>query len=212
MALLLLVLVSPLMLGIALWIKWDSKGPIFFRQERVTQYGRRFRIFKFRTMVVDAPQKGAAVTVKDDPRITRSGRFLRHYRLDELPQLLDILRGTMSFVGTRPESVKYVQAYSKEMFATLLLPAGVTCEASLCFKDEADLLDGAADVDEVYIHEILPKKMAYNLRGLKQFRLLKDFQMLFATVHGVLHEQDRLMDDELRVIEERLRHALREEK
>jgi lipopolysaccharide/colanic/teichoic acid biosynthesis glycosyltransferase len=159
---------------------------VFYRQERVTTYGERFRIFKFRTMCQNADKIGTAVTVNGDARITRVGRFLRRCRLDEISQLLNVLDGTMTFVGTRPEVPKYVAAYTPEMMATLLLPAGITSRASILYKDEADLLDAATDVDAVYIHEVLPGKMKYNLEALKNFSFLSDIKTMFRTVFAVL--------------------------
>lgn len=181
----LLVLLSPVFLVLAIAIKLDSPGPVFYRQERVTQYGKRFRIFKLRTMCDRADQMGSAVTTGGDARVTRVGIKIRDYRLDEISQLIDILRGTMTFVGTRPEVPKYVAAYSPEMLATLLLPAGVTSTASIRFKDEADLLNGADDVDKVYVEEILPLKMEYNLQDVKKFSLPRDMHTVLATVGAV---------------------------
>lgn len=181
-----IVVLLPVLGVIALWIKLDSPGPVFFRQERVTQYGRVFRIFKFRTMVNNAEKLGSGVTVSGDARITAAGRKLRHVRLDELPQLFNILLGDMSFVGTRPESVRYVKQYTPEMMATLLLPAGVTSEASILYKDEDALLAGAEDVDAVYIHEVLPEKMRYNLESLRSFSLMGELRTMFRTVGAVL--------------------------
>ena len=181
-----LVLLSPVFLILAAAIKLDSPGPVFYRQVRVTQYGREFRIFKFRSMVQGADKKGSLVTVSGDSRITRVGKFIRKCRLDEVCQLIDIFRGTMTFVGTRPEVPKYVAAYTPEMMATLLLPAGVTSEASILYKDEADLLDAAEDVDAVYIQEVLPGKMKYNLEELKNFSFLSDIKTMFRTVFAVL--------------------------
>lgn len=181
----LLVLLSPVFLVLAIAIKLDSPGPVFYRQERVTQYGKRFRIFKFRTMCDRADRMGSAVTTGGDARVTRVGAKIRDYRLDEISQLIDILRGTMTFVGTRPEVPKYVAAYSPEMLATLLLPAGVTSTASIRFKDEADLLNGADDVDKVYVEEILPLKMEYNLQDVKKFSLPRDMHTVLATVGAV---------------------------
>lgn len=186
----LLVLLSPAFLVLAIAIKLDSPGPIFYRQERVTQYGKRFRIFKFRTMCDRADQMGSAVTTGGDARITRVGAKIRDYRLDEIGQLIDILRGTMTFVGTRPEVPKYVAAYSPEMMATLLLPAGVTSTASICFKDEAELLNAAADVDKVYVEDILPQKMEYNLKDVKDFSLPRDVRTMFETVGAVAKRGD----------------------
>ena len=183
---LMLVVLSPLFLILAVAIKCDSPGPVFYRQVRVTQYGKEFCIFKFRSMVQGADRRGSLVTVSGDSRITRVGRFIRRCRLDELCQLIDVFRGTMTFVGTRPEVPKYVAAYTPEMMATLLLPAGITSEASILYKDEADLLDAATDVDAVYIHEVLPGKMKYNLEALKNFSLLSDIKTMFRTVFAVL--------------------------
>ena len=181
-----LLLLAPVFLVLAIAIKLDSPGPVFYRQVRVTQYGREFRIFKFRSMVSDADKRGSLVTVSGDSRITRVGKFIRKCRLDELCQLIDIFRGTMTFVGTRPEVPKYVAAYTPEMMATLLLPAGVTSEASILYKDEADLLDAAEDVDAVYIRDVLPGKMAYNLDALKHFSFFSDIATMFRTVFAVL--------------------------
>lgn len=171
---------------LALAIKIDSRGPVFFRQERVTQYGRRFKIFKFRTMVNNADKAGAQVTVQNDMRITRVGKFVRKCRLDEISQLIDVWRGKMSFVGTRPEVPKYVERYTEEMLATLLLPAGVTSEASIKFKDEDELLKDAENIDDTYVEVVLPKKMEYNLRLLKKQGFWRDIGTMFKTVGAVL--------------------------
>jgi len=185
-SLIMIILCSPILLIISILIVKDSKGGVFYRQERVTQYGRVFRIFKFRTMVQNADQIGTQVTVSNDSRITKIGSKLRNCRLDELPQLFNIFLGDMTFVGTRPESVRYVNSYTNEMYATLLLPAGVTSEASIEYKDEADLLDQADDVDSVYINEVLPKKMKYNLNSIKEFSFFKEIATMFKTVFAVL--------------------------
>ena len=174
------------MLGIAAAVKLDSPGTVFYRQERVTQYGRRFRIHKFRTMVANADKLGSAVTVNNDARVTRVGKALRHVRLDELPQLLDVLSGDMSFVGTRPEVPKYVEQYAPEMRATLLMPAGITSEASIRYKDEDKLLDGAEDVDRVYVEQVLPGKMKYNMESIRRFSLPGEIATMFRTVLAVL--------------------------
>lgn len=178
----LLIASAPVFLILAVLIKRDSAGPVFFRQERVTQYGKIFRIFKFRTMCVDAEHKGTQITVKDDCRITDIGRVLRKYRLDELPQLINILTGDMTFVGTRPEVVDYVKKYQPAMRATLLLPAGVTSEASIYFKDEDRLLACAEDEEQAYLKQILPEKMAYNLEQLEGFSIWRDCKTLVHTV------------------------------
>lgn len=185
-SLVLIVLLSPLLLVFSILIVLDSKGGVFYRQERVTQYGRKFRIFKFRTMVADADKIGTQVTVSNDSRITRVGSVIRKYRLDEIPQLFNILLGDMSLVGTRPESTHYVKHYAPEMYATLLLPAGVTSEASIMYKDEADLLDKADDVDKVYIEKVLPGKMRYNLESISNFSFIKEIGTMFKTVLAVM--------------------------
>lgn len=182
----LLILISPILLILAVMIATDSKGGIFYRQERVTQYGRVFRIFKFRTMVADADKIGTQVTVQNDSRITKIGEKLRKYRLDELPQLLNILMGDMTLVGTRPESIHYVEHYTPEMYATLLLPAGVTSEASILYRDEAKLLRDAENVDKVYVEKILPEKMKYNLEDIRRFSCVKEIGTIFRTVLAVV--------------------------
>ena len=187
-ATILFILLLPLLVIISILIVCDSKGGVLFRQERITQYGRKFRIFKFRTMTAGADRMGSQVTVKDDSRITRIGQVLRKYRLDELPQLLNIILGDIIFCGTRPESTYYVKKYTPEMFATLLLPAGVTSEASIRYKDEAVLLERAEDVDEVYVKQILPEKMKYNLESIRKFSLLRELRTLFRTVLAVLRD------------------------
>lgn len=183
---LMLIILLPLFLILAIAIKIDSRGPVFFRQERVTQYGKKFRIFKFRTMVNNADKVGSQVTVSNDRRITKVGKFIRKCRLDEVSQLIDVWRGTMSFVGTRPEVPKYVERYTDEMMATLLLPAGVTSEASIKFKDEDELLKDAENVDDTYVEVVLPQKMEYNFQSLKKYGFWRDIGTTFKTVFAVL--------------------------
>ena len=184
-SLFMLIVLSPVFLILAIAIKIDSKGPVFYRQIRVTQYNRKFRIFKFRSMVQNA-DKGSQVTVSGDARVTRVGKVVRKCRLDELSQLIDVLRGKMTFVGTRPEVPKYTEQYSAEMMATLLLPAGVTSLASIYYKDEAELLDAAEDTDKVYVEEVLPAKMYYNLKAIENFSFFGDIKVMFMTVFAVL--------------------------
>ena len=186
--LLFLILAIPMVM-IAIWIKLDSEGPVFYRQKRVTTYGKHFRIHKFRTMINNAEKIGTAVTVRGDARITKVGQKLRNLRLDELPQIFDVLEGTMSFVGTRPEAVKYVEQYQPEYYATLLLPAGITSEAAIRYKDEAKLLDAADDVDKVYVEQVLPQKMKWNLETLHHFSVLRDIATMFRTVFAVLGKE-----------------------
>ena len=185
-SLVLLLLIWPVLLVLAIIIKIDSPGPVFFRQERVTRYGRRFRIFKFRTMVNNADKMGSLVTTKNDSRVTKVGSVIRKTRIDELPQLFNIFLGDMTLVGTRPEVVKYVDKYTDEMKATLLLPAGVTSEASICYKDEEKLLENAEDADTTYVNEILPEKMKYNLQAIERFSFFSDMKTMFRTVIAVL--------------------------
>ncbi len=182
----LVVILSPVLLVLSILIKVDSKGPVMFRQVRITTYGKRFRIFKFRTMVNNADKIGTQITTKGDARITRMGKILRGCRLDELPQLFNILIGDMTFVGTRPEVEKYVEHYTNEMKATLLLPAGVTSRASIEYKDEDRLLESAENADEVYIEQVLPEKMKYNLKAIEQFSFWGDIKTMFATVAAVI--------------------------
>ena len=184
-AIILLVLLSPVFLILAILIKLDSKGPVFYRQERITKYGKTFRIFKFRTMVTDADKKGNLLTSKNDSRITRVGAKIRNSRLDEIPQLLNIITGDMSFVGTRPEVKKYVDKYTDEMYATLLLPAGVTSKASINYKDEAKILEKYSDKmdeDAIYIKKVLPEKMKYNLEYIEKISFIEDLKTCIKTV------------------------------
>lgn len=204
-----LVLLSWLFLILAIAIKLDSPGPVFYRQERVTQYGKRFRIHKFRTMVNNADKKGTLVTVKNDSRVTRVGSFIRKCRLDEVSQLIDVFVGDMTFVGTRPEVPKYVDRYVPVMMATLLLPAGVTSEASILYKDEDTLLDGVENVEDVYVEKVLPGKTFYNLRSIEKFRFWGDIATMFKTffaVCGKEYKADKAGEAEfaekIRVVEE----------
>ena len=183
-----LVLLSPVFLVLAVVIKLDSPGPVFYRQVRLTQYGKPFRIFKFRTMVQGA-DKGSQVTVGGDSRITRVGKVIRKCRLDEIGQLLDVFRGTMTFVGTRPEVPKYAASYTPEMMATFLLPAGVTSLTSIYYKDEERLLNGAEDSDRVYVEKILPGKMRYNLEGIRSFGFFKDIKIMGMTFLAMLGKE-----------------------
>lgn len=182
-----LVMLSPAFAVLAVAIKLDSKGPVFYRQTRVTRYGENFRIFKFRSMVTDA-DKGSLLTVDGDSRITKTGRFIRKYKLDELSQLLDVFRGTMTFVGTRPEVPKYVEKYTPEMMATLLMPAGITSEASVYYKDENELLDAAQDVEKTYLEVVLPDKMKYNLAAIRGFSFIDDIKVMILTVLAVFRK------------------------
>lgn len=190
LSLILLILLSPILLILAILIKIDSKGPVFFRQERVTTNGKIFKIFKFRTMVQNADKIGTLVTVGNDARITRIGKIIRKVRLDEIPQLINILNGEMTFVGTRPEVKKYVDKYIDEMKATLLMPAGLTSIASIKYKDEDEILEQALkngkDTDLAYVEDVLPDKMKYNLEYINKFSFWYDLKICISTVIGVL--------------------------
>jgi len=180
-ALFVLIIMSPFFLIIAVSIKLDSKGPVFFKQVRVARYNKDFKIFKFRTMVNDADKKGIQITVGGDSRITRVGKILRKTRLDEFPQMINILIGDMSLIGTRPEVRKYVDHYTNEHMATLLLPPGVTGSASIAFKDENDMLSSSEDPEKTYINEILPIKMGINLEYVKNVSFWLDIKILLQT-------------------------------
>lgn len=186
LAVILLLVLSPIFLVIAIWIKCDSAGEVFFRQERVTRYGKKFHIYKFRTMVKNAESLGSQVTTNADMRVTKVGKKIRACRLDEIPQLINILKGEMSLVGTRPEVPRYVEFYTEEMYATLLMPAGVTSEASIEYKDEERLLAEAYNADEVYITKVLPEKMQWNFSGLSKQGIVEDIKIMLKTVGAVV--------------------------
>lgn len=185
-----IILLSWLFIILAVLIKIDSKGPVFFCQTRVTAGNKEFKIFKFRTMVENAEKIGSLVTEANDARITRVGNKIRKCRLDEIPQLFNVLRGEMSFVGTRPEVRKYVNSYTDEMMATLLLPAGITSLASIKFKDEDEIIDNCLrdgmNTDTAYIQEVLPEKMKYNLEYIRDFNFKYDIILMFKTAFSVM--------------------------
>ena len=189
-SLILLIILSPILLIMAILIKVDSKGTVFYRQERITQYGKKFKIFKFRTMVSNADKIGTLITLGEDARITKIGKKIRKYRIDEIPQLINILKGDMSFVGTRPEVEKYVNLYTDEMKATLLMPAGVTSRASIEYKDEdekmSEFLNKGEKVDNIYMERILPEKMKWNLAYIKKFSIIEDIKIALETVIAVI--------------------------
>jgi lipopolysaccharide/colanic/teichoic acid biosynthesis glycosyltransferase len=178
-----LLLASPLMLVAALAIKLDSRGPVFFRQQRVGRGNQLFRVHKFRTMVADAPARGPALTVGDDARITRVGRWLRHSKLDELPQLLDVLAGNMSLVGPRPEVPRYVALYPADLRDKVLsLKPGITDPVSLDFADESTLLARAADPEREYVDVILPRKLRASVAYAEHATLATDLSVLLRTL------------------------------
>lgn len=180
-SLLMIIILSPLIIGISVAVKISSPGPVFFRQVRISKYGKEFRIYKFRSMIVGADKIGPLVTTDNDSRITGVGHFIRKTHFDEIPQLFNVFAGDMSFVGTRPEVKKYVDKYTDEMMATLLLPAGITSEASIDYRDEAQLISDSSDADSTYINVVLPAKMKLNLKYLSEFSLLKDLNILIRT-------------------------------
>lgn len=184
-SLVLMIICFPFFILLAIAIKIDSKGPVFYRQERVTQYGKIFRIHKFRSMTVNSDKSGQ-LTVNNDKRITRVGKFIRKFRIDELCQIIDVFTGNMTLVGTRPEVPKYVAQYTPEMMATLLLPAGITSLASIFFKDEGRILSEAEDVEKAYVEEVLPKKMKCNLQHIRKFSFFGEIKIMFMTVFAVL--------------------------
>lgn len=185
-SLIMLVILFPVFLILAIAIKIDSKGPVFYRQIRITQYGKIFKIFKFRTMIENADKVGSLVTTYNDSRVTGVGKLIRKCRLDEICQLINVLCGTMTFVGTRPEVPKYVAQYSPEMLATLLLPAGITSEASIFYEDEDRLLKASDDIDKIYINHVLPQKMLYNLNAIKHYSFWRDIKIMIMTLFFML--------------------------
>ena len=189
-SLILLIILFPIILVFAIWIKLDSKGPIFYRQVRITRYGKEFKIFKFRTMVQNADKIGALVTIGNDPRITRVGNIIRKYRIDEIPQLINVLIGDMTFVGTRPEVKKYVDSYTNKMKATLLLPAGITSNASINYRNEDAVIKKYSkknkNIDDIYITKVLPEKMKYNLEDIEKFNIFREFGICINTIVKVV--------------------------
>ena len=181
-----LLVLWPVLLLVALLIKIDDPGPVFYRQVRVGKDGKEFRIFKFRTMVVDADKKGLAITVGRDNRITRMGRFLRKTKLDELAQLLNVFIGDMSFVGPRPEVPKYVDMYTPYQRQVLLVRPGITDYASIAYRNENDMLAGAEDPERMYIDVIMPDKIELNMKYLSEISPLADIRLIFGTIAAVI--------------------------
>ncbi len=185
-----LIIASPILLVLAIAIKIDSKGPVFYRQERITRYGKKFKIFKFRTMVCNADKIGSLITVENDSRITKVGNLIRKSRLDEFPQLINVLIGDMTFVGTRPEVEKYVNKYDDKMKATLLMRAGITSNASIEYRNEDEVINKylkkGETVDDIYVNRVLPKKMKYNLEDIEKFNIFRELKICINTVIAVL--------------------------
>ncbi len=181
-----LLLLSPLLLAVAVWVKLDSRGPVMFRQERVGRFGRPFRIHKFRTMRVDAPKLGPQITIGDDARITRSGRWLRATKIDELPQLWDVLRGAMSLVGPRPEVPRYVAMYPAALREVVLsVRPGITDPASLSFRNESELLAKAADPEREYVEVVMPMKLGLAADYVRNASLMGDIRLILATLGAI---------------------------
>ncbi len=181
-----LLILFPVFVFVAFWIKNDSRGPVFFRQDRVGKTGKLFLIFKFRTMVADAESLGHKITVGKDPRITRSGIFLRKYKLDELPQLINVLQGEMSLVGPRPEVPEYVAYWPVDMYKLILsVPPGITDYASIEFRNENELLEDVANPVETYVKEIMPIKLGYYERYVRERSILLDFWLVLRTVAAI---------------------------
>lgn len=181
-----LVVLSPVLLLVALLIKIDDPGPVFYRQVRVGKDGKTFRIFKFRSMVVDADKKGLQITIGRDPRITRMGAFLRKTKLDELAQLINVFVGDMSFVGPRPEVPRYVELYTPYQRQVLLVRPGITDYASIAYRNENDLLAGAQDPEKMYIETIMPDKIELNMKYLHEISPLTDIRLIFKTIAAVI--------------------------
>lgn len=181
-----IAVLSPVLLVIALAIVMDSKGGVFYRQVRVGRNGKEFRIFKFRTMISDADKRGLLITVGADSRITRVGKILRKTKLDELAQLFNVFIGDMSFVGPRPEVPRYVAMYTPAQRNVLLVRPGITDYASVAYRDENDLLEGASDPERVYIEEIMPAKLELNRQYLSSIGVWTDIKLIFSTVLAVV--------------------------
>ena len=181
-----LLVLSPLLLAAALLIKFDSRGPVMFRQERVGRHGKTFLIHKFRTMAVDAPARGLQITVGADKRITGAGQVLRRYKLDELPQLWDVLRGEMSLVGPRPEVPRYVAMYPEDKRRVVLsVRPGITDLASLQYRNEGEELARAADPERAYVEQVMPAKLALSTRYVREASFAGDFRLILATLAAV---------------------------
>ena len=181
-----LVSLAPIFIVLAVWIKIDSMGPVFYKQIRVGQNGKDFGLFKFRSMVVDADKKGLITVGGRDPRITRSGYFIRKYKLDELPQLINVLVGDMSLVGPRPEVKKYVELYTDEQQKVLSVKPGITDYASIEYMDENEILGKSTDPEKTYIEEIMPEKIKYNMKYIKNRSLIEYFKIIFLTVLKII--------------------------
>ncbi|MBH8571667.1 sugar transferase [Nostocaceae cyanobacterium CENA369] len=180
------VILLPLLIAIAIWIKIDSPGTIFFRQVRIGRFGREFKIYKFRTMIQGAEKIGKQITIANDRRVTSSGRFLRKYKLDELPQLFNVIKGEMSLVGPRPEVPKYVALYTSEQRRVLEVLPGITDLASMKFHNESELLEDMNNSENFYIHEIMPRKLELNMEYITRFSLVFDLVIILKTLKRVL--------------------------
>lgn len=181
-----LLFLSPLFLFLAVWIKCDSKGPVFYRQTRVGKGNRDFRLFKFRSMRPDSDKLGLITVGGHDPRVTRSGYYIRKYKLDEFPQLINVFRGDMSLVGPRPEVRKYVDMYTPEQMKVLNVRPGITSLASIRYRNENDILAAADDPDRCYIEQVMPDKLAIDLEYVRHASLWNDIKLIFSTFREII--------------------------
>ena len=181
-----LVILSPIFIIVSICIKIDSKGPVFFKQKRVGKDGQPFMIYKFRTMVTDAEKLGKQITVGDDNRITKVGKFIRKCKLDEIPQLINVLKGEMSLVGPRPEVPRYVELYDDYQFQVLLVRPGITDYASIEYRNENEILGESSNPEETYINEIMPTKIELNMKYLKNISLSEDFKLIIKTILAIV--------------------------
>ncbi|WP_245365475.1 sugar transferase [Chryseobacterium scophthalmum] len=181
-----LIALSPIFLVLALWIKFDSKGPVFYRQIRVGKKGEDFKIFKFRSMRQGSDKKGLITVGGRDPRVTKSGFYIRKYKLDEFPQLINVLIGDMSIVGPRPEVRKYVNLYTVDQLKVLSVKPGITDIASIKYRNENEILENAQDPDKMYVEVIMPDKLKYNLEYISKQSIIFDLKLIFLTIKEIL--------------------------
>lgn len=181
-----LIALSPIFLVLALWIKYDSNGPVFYRQVRVGKKGKDFKIFKFRSMRQGSDKKGLITVGGRDPRVTKSGFYIRKYKLDEFPQLINVLIGDMSIVGPRPEVRKYVNLYTVDQLKVLSVKPGITDIASIKYRNENEILENAQDPDKMYVEVIMPDKLKYNLEYISKQSIIFDLKLIFLTIKEIL--------------------------
>lgn len=185
-----LVVLSPLFVGLAIWIKKESKGPVFYKQKRVGRNGKEFQLFKFRSMRIGSDKLGLLTIGGSDPRITRAGNFIRKYKLDEFPQLINVLIGNMSVVGPRPEVSKYVNLYNEEQLKVLKVKPGITDWASIKYRNENDLLARSDRPEEFYISEVMPAKLALSLQYIEKHNLITDLKIIWLTLKNIVNNKE----------------------